>query len=31
MPFCLIPMGYPAEEVPKVERYDTSRVHHDGW
>lgn len=27
MPFCLIPLGYPAEMRPQQDRYDESRVH----
>lgn len=26
-PFCLIPVGYPAEGHPQQDRYDTSRIH----
>ena len=26
-PFCLIPVGYPAEGHPQQNRYDTSRIH----
>ncbi len=26
-PFCLIPIGYPAEGHPQQDRYDTSRIH----
>lgn len=26
-PFCLIPIGYPAESRPQQDRYDESRVH----
>lgn len=31
VPFSLIPLGYPAEEKPRTDRYDKSRVHHNGW
>ena len=31
IPFALISIGYPAEEVPPSARYDESRVHHNGW
>jgi len=31
MPFALISIGHPAEEKPPAERYDASRVHHNGW
>ena len=31
LPFALISMGYPAEELPGEDRYDASRVHNDVW
>jgi nitroreductase len=31
VPLALIPIGYPAEDKPRAERYDPSRVHQDGW
>ena len=31
IPLCVIPIGYPAEEKPKNERYDPSRVHENKW
>jgi len=31
IPLCVIPLGYPGERVPRVDRYDASRVHHNGW
>jgi len=31
LPFSLIPIGYPAEQKPRADRYDTSRVHHNRW
>lgn len=31
VPLCLVPLGYPAERVPRGDRYDPSRVHSDGW
>jgi nitroreductase len=31
VPFSLVALGYPAEEKPPAERYDASRVHHNGW
>ena len=31
VPFSLIPLGYPAEEKLRTDRYDKSRVHHNGW
>ena len=31
VPFALIPMGYPAEEKPRADRYDSTRVHLDRW
>ena len=30
-PFSLISIGYPAEQKPRSERYDISRVHHNRW
>ena len=30
-PLSLIPVGYPAEEVPAVDRYNTDRIHNDRW
>jgi nitroreductase len=31
MPLALIPMGYHAERSGRVERFDSSRVHHNSW
>jgi nitroreductase len=31
VPLALVPMGYPAEKARRVERFDPSRVHHNGW
>lgn len=31
IPFSLISLGYPAEKQTKVNRYSTSRVHHNKW
>ena len=31
VPLSLIPVGYKGEEKPPANRYDPSRVHHDGW
>jgi nitroreductase len=31
IPLSLIPVGYPAEEKPAVDRYDESRVHFNRW
>lgn len=31
IPFALIPLGYPDEDPGQRERYDGSRVHHNGW
>ncbi len=31
IPFALVSMGHPAEEKKNGERYDATRVHHDGW
>ena len=30
-PFALVPVGWPAEDKPLVERYDEERIHHDRW
>jgi len=31
VPLSLIPVGHKGEEKPPADRYDASRVHHDGW
>ncbi len=31
VPFSLIPIGYPAEHMPRANRYDGSRVHDNRW
>jgi len=31
IPFSLISIGYPAEEKPRSDRYDTSRIHQNMW
>lgn len=31
IPLSLIPVGYPAEDKPAVDRYDESRVHFNRW
>lgn len=31
MPLALISLGYPAEEKPRDQRYDTSRIHRNSW
>lgn len=31
LPFALISIGYPAEELPPAQRYSETRVHHNGW
>lgn len=31
IPFSLISIGYPAEQKPRANRYDDSRVHRDKW
>lgn len=31
IPFSLIPVGYPAEHKPRVNRYDTARIHENRW
>lgn len=31
IPLCIIPVGYPAEEKPCENRYQSSRVHYEHW
>lgn len=31
VPLCLVPLGYPAEQIPRIARYDPSRVHNNRW
>lgn len=31
IPFALIPVGYPAEEKPPINRYKEERVHYNKW
>ena len=31
MPLCLVSIGYPAEQKPRANRYDSSRIHHNRW
>ena len=31
IPFSLIPLGYPAEEKTKEDRYNSSRIHYNKW
>lgn len=31
IPLCVVPVGYPAEQIPPAERYSPSRVHFNGW
>lgn len=31
IPFSLISIGYPAEQKPKVNRYNESRIHYNKW
>ena len=31
IPFSLISIGYPAEKLPKANRYNKSRIHHNKW
>lgn len=31
VPLCLVPLGYPAEQIPRAERYEASRVHQNRW
>ena len=30
-PFCLVPVGYPEEAIPYVDRYDPARIHYERW
>jgi len=30
-PFALVPIGFAAEEIPPIERYQADRVHRDRW
>ncbi|MBM3212972.1 nitroreductase family protein, partial [Candidatus Poribacteria bacterium] len=31
IPFSLLSIGYPAEQKPRANRYDETRVHQDKW
>jgi len=31
IPLCAIAVGYPAEQKPRADRYDATRVHHNTW
>jgi nitroreductase len=31
LPLCLIAVGYPAEQKPRSDRYQESRIHHNRW
>jgi len=31
IPLSLIPIGYPAEQIPQPKRFNTSRIHYDKW
>jgi nitroreductase len=31
IPFCLVPLGYPAKQMPQVDRFQKDRVHHNVW
>ena len=31
LPLCVVSIGYPAEKKPEADRYDPTRVHHNGW
>jgi nitroreductase len=31
IPLSLIPLGYPAEQVPQPKRFNASRIHYDKW
>lgn len=31
IPLALVPIGYPAERIPSVDRFDATRIHSNGW
>lgn len=31
VPFSLVPLGYPAEEKPRADRFNEARIHRNGW
>ncbi len=31
LPLCVIALGYPDEEKPTPDRYDTEKIHYDKW
>jgi len=31
VPFCVLPLGYPAESRSPAERFDRSRIHYERW
>jgi nitroreductase len=31
IPMALVPLGYPAERIPRADRFDASRIHRNGW
>jgi nitroreductase len=31
VPFCVVPIGYPAEDPGPVDRFDPARIHLDRW
>ncbi len=31
VPLCLVPLGHPAEQISRSERYEASRVHQNRW
>ena len=31
VPLCVVPLGHPAEQFPRTERYAASRVHQNRW
>jgi nitroreductase len=31
IPFSFIPLGHPAEQKEPADRYDSTRIHHNGW
>lgn len=31
IPFALLPVGYPAQQLPAADRFDQARVHYEKW
>ncbi|HSB78956.1 MAG TPA: nitroreductase family protein [Candidatus Methylomirabilis sp.] len=31
IPLALVPIGYPAERIPRMDRFDATRIHSNGW